>query len=50
MSRPSTFQKIILSLQQFWADQGCVILQPLDVEVGAGTHHLATFLRAAITK
>ncbi len=50
MSRPRTFQKIILNLQQFWADQGCVILQPLDVEVGAGTYHLATFLRAAITK
>jgi len=33
-------------LQQFWADQGCVILQPLDMEVGAGTFHPATFLRA----
>ena len=46
MARPSTFQEIILSLQQFWADQGCVILQPLDMEVGAGTFHPATFLRA----
>ncbi len=46
MSRPTTFQDIILKLQQFWADQGCVILQPLDMEVGAGTFHPATFLRA----
>ena len=37
---------VILTLQQFWADQGCVILQPLDMEVGAGTFHPATFLRA----
>ncbi|RLA47462.1 MAG: glycine--tRNA ligase subunit alpha [Gammaproteobacteria bacterium] len=42
----STFQGLILALQQFWADQGCVILQPLDMEVGAGTFHPATFLRA----
>jgi len=41
-----TFQEIILKLQQFWADQGCVVLQPLDMEVGAGTFHPATFLRA----
>lgn len=41
-----TFQGLILALQQFWADQGCVILQPLDMEVGAGTFHPATFLRA----
>jgi glycyl-tRNA synthetase alpha chain len=41
-----TFQALILKLQQFWADQGCVILQPLDMEVGAGTFHPATFLRA----
>jgi glycyl-tRNA synthetase alpha chain len=40
------FQNIILSLQQFWAEQGCVILQPLDLEVGAGTFHPASFLRA----
>lgn len=46
MSRPETFQEIILNLQHFWADQGCVILQPLDMEVGAGTFHPATFLRA----
>ena len=42
----STFQGLILALQQFWAKQGCVVLQPLDMEVGAGTFHPATFLRA----
>jgi glycyl-tRNA synthetase alpha chain len=42
----STFQGLILALQQFWAEQGCVIIQPLDLEVGAGTFHTATFLRA----
>jgi len=42
----STFQGLILALQQFWADHGCVIIQPLDLEVGAGTFHTATFLRA----
>jgi glycyl-tRNA synthetase alpha chain len=41
-----TFQDIIFALQQYWAKQGCVILQPLDLEVGAGTFHPATFLRA----
>ena len=41
-----TFQGLILALQQYWADQGCVVLQPLDMEVGAGTFHPATFLRA----
>jgi glycyl-tRNA synthetase alpha chain len=46
MNTPTTFQEIILTLQQFWAGQGCVILQPLDLEVGAGTFHPATFLRA----
>ncbi|MEP2545235.1 MAG: glycine--tRNA ligase subunit alpha, partial [Alphaproteobacteria bacterium] len=39
--KPS-FQSLILTLQQFWADQGCVILQPYDMEVGAGTFHPAT--------
>ncbi|MBT8449042.1 MAG: glycine--tRNA ligase subunit alpha [Gammaproteobacteria bacterium] len=43
---PQTFQDLILSLQQFWAQQGCVIVQPLDLEVGAGTFHPATFLRS----
>ena len=42
----STFQGLIFALQQFWAEQGCVIMQPLDMEVGAGTFHPATFLRA----
>ena len=41
-----TFQGLILALQKYWADQGCVILQPYDMEVGAGTFHPATFLRA----
>ena len=41
-----TFQGLILALQQYWAQQGCVIMQPLDMEVGAGTFHPATFLRA----
>lgn len=41
-----SFQEIILTLQQFWGDYGCVIMQPLDMEVGAGTFHPATFLRA----
>ena len=42
----STFQGLIFALQQYWADQGCVILQPYDMEMGAGTFHSATFLRA----
>jgi glycyl-tRNA synthetase alpha chain len=42
----ATFQGLILALQQYWADQGCVVLQPLDMEVGAGTFHPATFLRS----
>jgi glycyl-tRNA synthetase alpha chain len=41
-----TFQELIFALQQYWSDQGCVILQPYDMEVGAGTFHSATFLRA----
>ena len=40
-----TFQEIILALEKFWADYGCVIQQPYDVEVGAGTFNPATFLR-----
>jgi glycyl-tRNA synthetase alpha chain len=40
------FQRLILNLQQYWADQGCVLLQPYDMEVGAGTFHPATTLRA----
>ena len=42
----NTFQGLIFALQQYWSDQGCVVLQPLDMEVGAGTFHPATFLRA----
>ncbi len=40
------FQRLVLNLQSFWADQGCVLLQPYDVEVGAGTFHPATTLRS----
>ena len=40
------FQDIILKLQSYWAREGCVLLQPYDIEVGAGTFHTATFLRA----
>src|SRR3972149_12028748 len=39
------FQELIFSLERFWADQGCVIQQPYDLEVGAGTFNPATFLR-----
>ncbi len=41
-----TFQNLILALQDYWSKQGCVLLQPFDMEVGAGTFHPATFLRA----
>jgi glycyl-tRNA synthetase alpha chain len=41
-----TFQQAILTLQNYWNDQGCALLQPIDLEVGAGTSHTATFLRA----
>ncbi len=41
-----SFQEIILKLQRYWDKQGCAILQPYDMEVGAGTSHTATFLRA----
>ncbi|MEJ1979364.1 MAG: glycine--tRNA ligase subunit alpha [Acetobacteraceae bacterium] len=46
MDRPPSFQDLILRLHGFWAKQGCVILQPYDVEMGAGTFHPATTLRA----
>ena len=42
----STFQGLILALQSYWAEQGCVVMQPYDMEVGAGTFHTATFLRS----
>src|SRR3569832_2454441 len=44
-SKPLTFQELILKLQDFWAKQGCVLQQPHDVEVGAGTMAPETFLR-----
>jgi glycyl-tRNA synthetase alpha chain len=43
---PRTFQDLIFALQRYWAEQGCVILQPYDMEMGAGTFHTATFLQA----
>ncbi len=46
LEQTHTFQELIFKLQQFWGDKGCVVLQPLDMEVGAGTFHPATFLRA----
>jgi glycyl-tRNA synthetase alpha chain len=46
MSPARSFQGLILTLQQFWADYGCVVLQPYDMEMGAGTFHPATTLRA----
>ncbi len=42
----ATFQGLILALQDYWAGQGCLLQQPLDIQVGAGTFHPATFLRA----
>ena len=45
-ARCSSFQQIILRLQAYWDEQGCALLQPYDMEVGAGTFHTATFLRA----
>ena len=45
--KPSrTFQDLILALQEYWAGQGCILLQPYDKEMGAGTFHTATFLRS----
>ena len=46
MSQPVSFQTLILTLQQYWADQGCALLQPFDKEMGAGTFHPGTFLRS----
>jgi glycyl-tRNA synthetase alpha chain len=45
-SPPRTFQDLIFALQKYWSDQGCIVLQPYDLEMGAGTFHSATFLRA----
>ena len=44
--RPSTFQDMLLALERFWHERGCVIEQPYASEVGAGTFNPATFLRA----
>ena len=41
-----TFQELVLALDKYWADQGCIIQQPYDLEVGAGTFNPATFLRS----
>ena len=46
MSKLNSFQDIVLSLQSFWKEQGCLILQPHDMQMGAGTFHHSTFLRA----
>ncbi len=46
VSTSNTFQNLILALQTYWAEKGCVLQQPYDMEVGAGTFHPATFLRA----
>ena len=43
---PETFQNLVFSLQEYWAKEGCIIMQPFDLEMGAGTFHPATFLRA----
>src|SRR3990172_6738592 len=45
MAQPLNFQQVILKLHQFWADQGCVIWEPYNLQVGAGTHNPATTLR-----
>ncbi len=45
-----SFQSLILTLQRYWADQGCAVLQPYDMPMGAGTFHPATFLRALSPK
>jgi glycyl-tRNA synthetase alpha chain len=45
-TRPATFQDLVSVLKQYWSRQGCVILEPYDMEMGAGTFHPATFLRA----
>ena len=45
-----SFQSLILALQNFWADKGCVVLQPYDMEVGAGTFHVITSYSIHYTK
>ena len=46
MTAPLSFQDLILTLHHYWSERGCLILQPYDLEVGAGTFHPATVLRA----
>jgi glycyl-tRNA synthetase alpha chain len=46
MAKKLNFQELILSLQAFWAEKGCILMQPYDMEMGAGTFHPATFLRS----
>jgi glycyl-tRNA synthetase alpha chain len=46
MASDNSFQSLILKLHDYWSERGCVILQPYDMEVGAGTFHPATTLRA----
>ena len=46
LGAPLSFQRLILTLHDYWSEQGCVILQPYDLEMGAGTFHPATTLRA----
>ena len=46
MTEPISFQSLILTLQEYWAQQGCALLQPFDKEMGAGTFHPGTFLRS----
>ncbi|MCA1713690.1 MAG: glycine--tRNA ligase subunit alpha, partial [Gammaproteobacteria bacterium] len=46
MPETATFQQLIQTLNAYWAGHGCALIQPLDMEVGAGTFHPATFLRA----
>lgn len=46
MNPKRSFQALILTLHNYWADKGCAVLQPYDMEVGAGTFHPATTLRA----
>ena len=45
-SKTISFENIIIKLQEFWQSKGCALLQPLDLEVGAGTFHPATLLRS----
>jgi len=50
LGKKMTFQEIILNLQKFWADEGCVIMQPYDIEIGAGTFNPSTFLKVLGSK